>query len=166
MPAVALTCPLWWVARWAARLLAGLAVAVAFAVGAGALPAASPTQVGAPSIDTWVPPADALAPPAPALPAPALPVTLAPVDPRGTVATVAVVDHRAVADPCVVVGRPPVDRAAGAVDRAAGAVDRAATGPGHPAAPADPAGAVAPGPAPAPAGRTPGAAGPRGPPRG
>ncbi|MEU4782887.1 hypothetical protein AB0G13_34360, partial [Micromonospora sp. NPDC023633] len=40
MATVALTCPLWWVARWAARLLTGLAVAVAFTAGAGALPAA------------------------------------------------------------------------------------------------------------------------------
>ncbi|MEU4640475.1 hypothetical protein [Micromonospora sp. NPDC023814] len=139
---VALTCPLWWVARWAARLLTGLAVAVAFAVGAGALPAA-PAQAGVPSTDTWVPPADAWAPPAPALP-----VTMAPADPP-----VAVADHRVVAD-----GADP--------DRAA-AVDRAATGPGHPAALADPgaaAGAVTVGPAPAPVGRTPVTAGPRGPP--
>ncbi|MGK5523069.1 hypothetical protein ACSNN9_27440, partial [Micromonospora sp. URMC 107] len=40
MATVALTCPLWWVARWAARLLTGLAVAVAFTAGAGAFPAA------------------------------------------------------------------------------------------------------------------------------
>ncbi|MER5334845.1 hypothetical protein [Micromonospora sp. NPDC002717] len=132
MLAVALTCPLWWVARWAARLLTGLAVAVAFAVGAGALPAVS-AQAGVPSTDTWAPPAHTWAPPAPALP-----VTLAPADPP-----VVVADHRVVA------------------------ADRAATGPGHPAAPADPgaaAGAVTVGPVPAPAGHTPGTVGPRGPP--
>ncbi|MEH1102525.1 hypothetical protein, partial [Micromonospora sp. CPCC 205561] len=40
MHVVAPTCPLWSVARWAARLLAGLAVACG--VGAGAFPAAAP----------------------------------------------------------------------------------------------------------------------------
>ncbi|MFG1951447.1 hypothetical protein [Micromonospora sp. NPDC048830] len=38
MPSVALTCPLWWVARSAARMLTSLAVAVAFSLGAGSLP--------------------------------------------------------------------------------------------------------------------------------
>ncbi|MFG1845178.1 hypothetical protein [Micromonospora carbonacea] len=36
---VALTCPLWWVVRWTARMLATLAVVVAFSLGAAALPA-------------------------------------------------------------------------------------------------------------------------------
>lgn len=50
---VALTSPLWWVARWSSRLLTGLALAVALSVGgpavpdAGTLPAA-PSPAGAP----------------------------------------------------------------------------------------------------------------------
>lgn len=39
VPPVAPTRPLWWLARWAARLLTGFAVAAAFTVGAWALPA-------------------------------------------------------------------------------------------------------------------------------
>ncbi|TDC64642.1 hypothetical protein E1258_07810 [Micromonospora sp. KC207] len=35
---VALTCPLWWVARWTARMLTSLAVVVAFSLGAASLP--------------------------------------------------------------------------------------------------------------------------------
>ncbi|WP_431896817.1 hypothetical protein [Micromonospora haikouensis] len=35
---VALTCPLWWVARWTARTLTTLAVVVAFSLGAASLP--------------------------------------------------------------------------------------------------------------------------------
>ncbi|MFF3855044.1 hypothetical protein [Micromonospora sp. NPDC002575] len=35
---VALTCPLWWVARWTARMLAALAVVVAFSLGTASLP--------------------------------------------------------------------------------------------------------------------------------
>ncbi|MBM0234905.1 hypothetical protein JNW91_25715 [Micromonospora sp. STR1_7] len=38
---VALTCPLWWVARWATRVLTSLAVVAALALGAGASPAAA-----------------------------------------------------------------------------------------------------------------------------
>ncbi|WBB69900.1 hypothetical protein [Micromonospora sp. WMMD812] len=38
---VALTCPLWWVARWATRLLTSLAVAGALTLGAATAPAAS-----------------------------------------------------------------------------------------------------------------------------
>ncbi|GIJ22494.1 hypothetical protein [Micromonospora lutea] len=38
MLAVAPTRPLWWLARWAARLLTGLVVAAAFTLGAWALP--------------------------------------------------------------------------------------------------------------------------------
>ncbi|MCX4473432.1 hypothetical protein OOK41_24520 [Micromonospora sp. NBC_01655] len=37
MLSVAPTCPLWWVARWTARMLTSLAVAVAFSLGAGSL---------------------------------------------------------------------------------------------------------------------------------
>ncbi|MCI4065205.1 hypothetical protein MRQ36_22620 [Micromonospora sp. R77] len=36
---VALTCPVWWVARWITRMLTSLAVAVACTLGATALPA-------------------------------------------------------------------------------------------------------------------------------
>ncbi|MEU8071933.1 MULTISPECIES: hypothetical protein [unclassified Micromonospora] len=35
---IALTCPVWWVARWAARMFASLAVVVACSFGAAALP--------------------------------------------------------------------------------------------------------------------------------
>ncbi|MFE9692522.1 hypothetical protein [Micromonospora sp. NPDC005806] len=35
---IALTCPLWWVARWTARMLASLAVVVACSLGAATLP--------------------------------------------------------------------------------------------------------------------------------
>ncbi|MFU8849823.1 hypothetical protein ACNAW0_02360 [Micromonospora sp. SL1-18] len=53
---IALTCPLWWVARWTARMLASLAVVAACSLGAAALPlgpaataqAAAPT----PAVDT------------------------------------------------------------------------------------------------------------------
>ncbi|PWR11080.1 hypothetical protein DKT68_07020 [Micromonospora acroterricola] len=46
---VALTCPLWWVARWAARVLTSLAVVAALALGAGMSPAsaAAPEASGA-----------------------------------------------------------------------------------------------------------------------
>ncbi|WP_410812036.1 hypothetical protein [Micromonospora sp. 067-2] len=40
---VALTCPLWWVARWATRVLTSLAVVAALALGAGTSPAGLPT---------------------------------------------------------------------------------------------------------------------------
>ncbi|PGH45719.1 hypothetical protein COO58_15750 [Micromonospora sp. WMMA1996] len=47
---IALTCPVWWVARWAARMLASLAVVVACSLGATTLPAgvatAAPTPAG------------------------------------------------------------------------------------------------------------------------
>ncbi|MEU7801045.1 hypothetical protein AB0J14_02065 [Micromonospora arborensis] len=48
---VALTCPLWWVARWATRVLTSLAVVAALALGAGPASAAvpSPSAVPAPS---------------------------------------------------------------------------------------------------------------------
>ncbi|MEV4656082.1 hypothetical protein [Micromonospora sp. NPDC049301] len=38
---VALTCPLWWVARWATRVLTSLAVVAALALGAGQAPASA-----------------------------------------------------------------------------------------------------------------------------
>ncbi|MEH1166240.1 hypothetical protein V6V47_12720 [Micromonospora sp. CPCC 205539] len=59
MLTVALTCPLWWVARWASRVLTSLAVVAALALGAGTSPAV------------------AVAPPAPA--AAPLPFTAAPL---------------------------------------------------------------------------------------
>jgi hypothetical protein len=40
---VAFTCPLWWVARWATRVLTSLAVVAALALGAGPATAAAPT---------------------------------------------------------------------------------------------------------------------------
>ncbi|MEV0006418.1 hypothetical protein AB0H28_29625 [Micromonospora sp. NPDC050980] len=45
---IALTCPVWWVARWAARMLASLAVVVAFSLGTATLPAgvAAPASGG------------------------------------------------------------------------------------------------------------------------
>ncbi|GAB3957544.1 hypothetical protein GCM10027614_73230 [Micromonospora vulcania] len=50
---VALTCPLWWVARWATRMLTSLAVVAALALGAGA----SPATATASSVPAAVPPA-------------------------------------------------------------------------------------------------------------
>ncbi|SIN42148.1 hypothetical protein [Micromonospora cremea] len=41
----ALTCPLWWVARWAARVLASFAVVAALALGAGQAPASAASSV-------------------------------------------------------------------------------------------------------------------------
>ncbi|MFG1677131.1 hypothetical protein [Micromonospora sp. NPDC049282] len=47
---IALTCPVWWVARWAARMLASLAVVVAFSLGTATVPvgvsAAAPASTG------------------------------------------------------------------------------------------------------------------------
>ncbi|MBQ0978737.1 hypothetical protein [Micromonospora sp. M61] len=44
---VAFTCPLWWVARWATRVLTSLAVVAALALGAGPASAAAPTPTAA-----------------------------------------------------------------------------------------------------------------------
>ncbi|MET8308661.1 hypothetical protein [Micromonospora sp. NPDC005173] len=41
MLSAALTCPLWWVARWATRVLTSLAVVAALALGAGTSPASA-----------------------------------------------------------------------------------------------------------------------------
>ncbi|MET8231551.1 hypothetical protein ABZS77_12865 [Micromonospora sp. NPDC005298] len=52
---VAFTCPLWWVARWATRVLTSLAVVAALAFGAGASPASAaghPTSAGTASAFT------------------------------------------------------------------------------------------------------------------
>ncbi|WP_433131729.1 hypothetical protein ACQPWW_11085 [Micromonospora sp. CA-240977] len=51
---VAFTCPLWWVARWATRVLTSLAVVAALALGAGPVSAAAPpsTPTAAPSLST------------------------------------------------------------------------------------------------------------------
>ncbi|MEV6814289.1 hypothetical protein [Micromonospora sp. NPDC051296] len=75
MPPVASARPLWWLARWAARLLTGFAVAAAFTIGAWAMPAqAAPagqsTAVLAPAGQFTTgapvhPPAGAVVPPAP-----------------------------------------------------------------------------------------------------
>ncbi|WP_327043198.1 hypothetical protein OG400_16735 [Micromonospora ureilytica] len=46
---VAFTCPLWWVARWATRVLTSLAVVAALALGAGPATAASPTPSPVPA---------------------------------------------------------------------------------------------------------------------
>ncbi|MET8119554.1 hypothetical protein [Micromonospora sp. NPDC005189] len=46
---VAFTCPLWWVARWATRVLTSLAVVAALALGAGPASAATPTLSAGPS---------------------------------------------------------------------------------------------------------------------
>ncbi|MEU1396250.1 hypothetical protein ABZ403_09335 [Micromonospora zamorensis] len=52
---VAFTCPLWWVARWATRVLTSLAVVAALALGAGPASAAAPTPAAAPTTDQFVP---------------------------------------------------------------------------------------------------------------
>ncbi|MEU4791897.1 hypothetical protein ACFWRG_06670 [Micromonospora tulbaghiae] len=53
---IALTCPVWWVARWTARMLASLAVVVACSFGAATLPsgvaAAAPAPAAAASAYT------------------------------------------------------------------------------------------------------------------
>ncbi|MFJ1541455.1 hypothetical protein ACIODS_23155 [Micromonospora chalcea] len=47
---IALTCPVWWVARWTARMLASLAVVVACSFGAATLPAgAAPAAAAGPA---------------------------------------------------------------------------------------------------------------------
>ncbi|MFI6780292.1 hypothetical protein [Micromonospora sp. NPDC050276] len=46
---VAFTCPLWWVARWATRMLTSLAVVAALALGAGPATAAAPTPSPVPT---------------------------------------------------------------------------------------------------------------------
>ncbi|MGR6318374.1 hypothetical protein Q2K19_00930 [Micromonospora soli] len=55
---IALTCPLWWVARWTARMLASLAVVVACSLGAATLPVGVAAQAAAAQaapgpVDTW-----------------------------------------------------------------------------------------------------------------
>ncbi|MEU7585445.1 hypothetical protein AB0A95_03995 [Micromonospora sp. NPDC049230] len=47
---VAFTCPLWWVARWATRVLTSLAVVAALALGAGPASAAAPTPGALPGL--------------------------------------------------------------------------------------------------------------------
>ncbi|MFG1763884.1 hypothetical protein ACGFIH_11215 [Micromonospora parva] len=46
---VAFTCPLWWVARWATRVLTSLAVVAALALGAGPATAAASTPSPVPT---------------------------------------------------------------------------------------------------------------------
>ncbi|MEV5630080.1 hypothetical protein [Micromonospora tulbaghiae] len=47
---IALTCPVWWVARWTARMLASLAVVVACSFGAATLPAGVTAAAPAPAV--------------------------------------------------------------------------------------------------------------------
>ncbi|WP_431875851.1 hypothetical protein [Micromonospora marina] len=47
---IALTCPVWWVARWTARMLASLAVVVACSLGAATLPAGVAAAAPAPAV--------------------------------------------------------------------------------------------------------------------
>ncbi|MEH0822362.1 MULTISPECIES: hypothetical protein [unclassified Micromonospora] len=47
---IALTCPVWWVARWTARMLASLAVVVACSFGAATLPAGVAAAAPAPAV--------------------------------------------------------------------------------------------------------------------
>ncbi|CCH17272.1 hypothetical protein [Micromonospora lupini] len=54
---VALTCPLWWVARWATRVLTSLAVIAALALGAAAPLPGSPAPTAAASTFAVEPPA-------------------------------------------------------------------------------------------------------------
>ncbi|WP_330468282.1 hypothetical protein [Micromonospora zamorensis] len=54
---VAFTCPLWWVARWATRVLTSLAVVAALALGAGPASAAAPTPAAAPTLTVHAAPA-------------------------------------------------------------------------------------------------------------
>ncbi|MGC4810916.1 hypothetical protein ACLQ29_10345 [Micromonospora sp. DT228] len=49
---VAFTCPLWWVARWATRVLTSLAVVAALALGAGPASAAASSPAAASSLGT------------------------------------------------------------------------------------------------------------------
>ncbi|MCX5070072.1 hypothetical protein OOJ91_29925 [Micromonospora lupini] len=53
---VALTCPLWWVARWATRVLTSFAVIAALAIGAATSPPGSPAPAAAASTLTVEPP--------------------------------------------------------------------------------------------------------------
>lgn len=52
---VAFTCPLWWVARWATRVLTSLAVVAALALGAGPASAAVPTPFALGSLPATCP---------------------------------------------------------------------------------------------------------------
>ncbi|WP_410821235.1 hypothetical protein [Micromonospora sp. 050-3] len=79
---VAFTCPLWWVARWATRVLTSLAVVAALALGAGPATAASSTPgpvptssavsasvaAGSLAASCWLAGAPGAARPAPAIP--------------------------------------------------------------------------------------------------
>ncbi|MBU8859880.1 MULTISPECIES: hypothetical protein [unclassified Micromonospora] len=47
---IALTCPVWWVARWTARMFASLAVVVACSFGAATLPAGVAAAAPAPAV--------------------------------------------------------------------------------------------------------------------
>ncbi|MDG4798758.1 hypothetical protein [Micromonospora sp. WMMD1082] len=66
MPDVAPARPLWWLARWAARLLTGFAVAAAFTLGAWAAPAPAAPAERLTATVSIPPPVEAVVPPAPA----------------------------------------------------------------------------------------------------
>ncbi|WP_435148166.1 hypothetical protein [Micromonospora aurantiaca (nom. illeg.)] len=50
---IALTCPVWWVARWTARMLASLAVVVACSFGAATLPSAAAAPAPAAAVPAY-----------------------------------------------------------------------------------------------------------------
>ncbi|WP_446219582.1 hypothetical protein [Micromonospora sp. IBHARD004] len=52
---VALTCPMWWVARWTARMLASLAVVVACSLGAATLPVGAAAAAQAAPVEEFTP---------------------------------------------------------------------------------------------------------------
>ncbi|NBE84515.1 hypothetical protein [Micromonospora rubida] len=168
MLSVAPVCPLWWVARWTARMLTSLAVAVAFSLGAGSL-----------SFDP-APPADAPGGHAPAWSLTgSLPVIGAPdAGPVpawslvGSTSAIGASDHCPVLAAGVCAAGP--DRAAAStLSAATGTLSVAAGIPAAPAysgaVPAGPAGRSVVDPAPAyrmPVGPAPTTAGSRAPPRG
>ncbi|MFJ6197835.1 hypothetical protein [Micromonospora sp. NPDC092111] len=140
---VALTSPLWWVARWSVRLLTGLAVAVALSLGAPALP--EPVEL--PTSLSF-----GLAAP-PAAPTGSAPVVLL----SGPTAGDLPASYRSVAGPT----HGPVLVTGATGDRQAGTAGTDVLP--HPAGP----GRLVPAaPASAPAGRAPAVAGPRAPPAG
>ncbi|WP_089016823.1 hypothetical protein [Micromonospora coriariae] len=117
MPPVALTCPLWWVARWATRILTSLAVVAALAVGSGASPASAAPPASAVSSGSsssgWVAPAGA-----------------------AELATPVVVDHTA--SP-ISLDAPPAAPAVEAAVRAEAGASAVGTGPRRSPRTADPA---------------------------
>ncbi|GAA2186306.1 hypothetical protein [Micromonospora lupini] len=97
---VALTCPLWWVARWATRVLTSLAVIAALALGAAAPLPGSPAPTAAASTFAVEPPASSDRPAAVTATRPAPPT----VDGRAVPRDSTTVDGRAVRGSATVVG--------------------------------------------------------------